>query len=143
MSGVSNESSGQLPVQPNPELVVPDAANNVAKKEGDPFAHEQANAVAEKAHMVSQVPAMPLPPMILPGTQMPTHTAQQTDVTITSPSASSGIIDDSDLIEKEWVNKAKRIVEANREDPFKQSEELTGVKADYMKKRYDKNIKLK
>jgi histone deacetylase complex regulatory component SIN3 len=51
--------------------------------------------------------------------------------------------DDGDLIEKEWVNKAKQIVERTREDPYKQSEELTIFKADYMKQRYNKTIKLK
>ena len=50
--------------------------------------------------------------------------------------------DDSDLIEKEWVNKAKQIVERTRDDPHKQTEELTLVKVDYMKKRYNKTIKL-
>ncbi len=50
--------------------------------------------------------------------------------------------DDGDLIEKEWVNKAKRIIEANREDPRSQSTELTLVKSDYLKQRYNKTIKL-
>ena len=50
--------------------------------------------------------------------------------------------DDSDLIEKEWVNKAKQIVEHNRDDPYKQSENLTVFKADYIKKRYGKTIKV-
>ncbi len=50
--------------------------------------------------------------------------------------------DDSDLIEKEWVNKAKQIVERTRSDPHKQSEELTLFKADYLKKRYGKTIKV-
>ena len=49
---------------------------------------------------------------------------------------------DSDLIEKEWVDKAKQIVERTRDDPYKQSEELTVFKADYMKKRYGKTIKV-
>ena len=50
--------------------------------------------------------------------------------------------DDGDLIEKEWVEKAKQIVEKNRDDPYKQSEELNVFKADYMKKRYNKDIKV-
>ena len=50
--------------------------------------------------------------------------------------------DDGDLIEKEWVNKAKKIVESFREDPHRQSKELTLFKADYMQKRYNKTIKL-
>lgn len=50
---------------------------------------------------------------------------------------------DKDLIEKEWVNRAKAIVARTHSDPYKQSEELTLIKADYLKKRYNKVIKLK
>jgi hypothetical protein len=47
------------------------------------------------------------------------------------------------MIEKEWVERAKQVVERTRNDPYRQSEELTAVKADYLKKRYNKTIKLK
>lgn len=50
--------------------------------------------------------------------------------------------DDSDLIEKEWVEKAKDIVNRTRHDPYIQNKEINRVKADYLKKRYDKDIKL-
>lgn len=50
--------------------------------------------------------------------------------------------DDNDNIEKEWVNKAKKIVEGSRDDPHRQSKELTLFKADYIQKRYNKTIKL-
>jgi hypothetical protein len=49
---------------------------------------------------------------------------------------------DTDLIEKEWVEKAKQIVESTSENPFVQQQELSKMKADYMKKRYNKDIKL-
>ena len=49
---------------------------------------------------------------------------------------------DVDVIEKEWVQKAKEIVGQTREDPHKQSVELTKFKHDYMKKRYGKEMKL-
>lgn len=52
------------------------------------------------------------------------------------------IADDTDLIEKEWVYKAKEIVGRTRNDPYKQNEALHQLKADYMKKRYNKSIKL-
>ncbi len=48
---------------------------------------------------------------------------------------------DSDLIEKEWVNKAKQIVEHTKDDPYEQQRVIGKFKADYMKKRYDKDIK--
>lgn len=49
---------------------------------------------------------------------------------------------DTDLIEKEWVEKAKQIVNQLSDDPYKQQQELSKLKATYMKKRYDKDIKL-
>jgi len=62
-----------------------------------------------------------------------------------SDDASSSIgptnADDADVIEKEWVQKAKEIVAKTREDPHQQSVELTGFKREYMKKRYGKDIK--
>jgi hypothetical protein len=50
---------------------------------------------------------------------------------------------DSDLIEKEWVLKAKQIVEHTLEDPFSQQEQLSKMKADYVKKRYNKDLGVK
>ena len=52
------------------------------------------------------------------------------------------IADDIDLIEKEWVNKAKQIVEDTKHDPYNQNKEIVRLRADYMKKRYNKDIKL-
>ncbi len=52
------------------------------------------------------------------------------------------IADDIDVIEKEWVQKAKKIVDETREDPKRQKDMLSEFKADYMKKRYNKDIKI-
>ena len=56
-------------------------------------------------------------------------------------SNSSMIADDADLIEKEWVAKAKQIIDQTKTDPRVQSTELSKVKAEYVKKRYNKEIK--
>jgi hypothetical protein len=50
--------------------------------------------------------------------------------------------EDSDLIEKEWVQKAKAIVDQTRNDPYIQNREISKVKATYIKKRYNKDIKV-
>jgi len=52
------------------------------------------------------------------------------------------VADDLDLIEPEWVDKAKEIVERTKDNPFAQSNEMNKVKADYLKKRYNKELKL-
>ena len=51
------------------------------------------------------------------------------------------LADDGDLIEKEWVLKVKQIVRATSNDPYEQNVQLTALKAEYMQKRYGKQIK--
>ncbi len=52
------------------------------------------------------------------------------------------IADDVDLIEKEWVNKTKEIVQETKDDPYRQNKKIVHLRADYMKKRYNKDIKI-
>lgn len=49
--------------------------------------------------------------------------------------------DDADVIEKEWVVKAKTIVNNTRSNPNQQSNELSKFKAEYIKKRFNKEVK--
>lgn len=58
-------------------------------------------------------------------------------VEIALPTAAS----DTDLIEKEWVEKAKQIVDHTRDDPHEQQRALAQMKAEYMKKRYNRDTK--
>lgn len=53
------------------------------------------------------------------------------------------IADDVDLIEKEWVDKAKQLVDQTKTDPRQQNIELSKMKADYIKKRFNKQLKVK
>ncbi|MEI7632057.1 MAG: hypothetical protein WCJ60_01895 [bacterium] len=67
------------------------------------------------------------------------NTASAVDPAVTHSSDISAA--DVDLIEKEWVQKAKAIVEHTIGDPFTQNKEINKIKADYIKKRYNKDIK--
>lgn len=60
-----------------------------------------------------------------------------------SSGSSPQIADDVDLIEKEWVERAKRIVEQTKNDPHQQSEELHATKDDYQLKRFNRDTNLK
>jgi hypothetical protein len=140
MNPVSNETAGSQPSVPEQ---LPNA--NAAGEAGPagPASAERASSPAEKASAAGQAaPSSVLPPITLPLPPPTPQTPLQNDNSTTVQVSPSAIADDGDLIEKEWVHKAKQIVEANRDDPYRQSEELTVFKADYMKKRYDKNIKL-
>lgn len=48
---------------------------------------------------------------------------------------------DDDLIEKEWVDKAKQIINSTREDPARREKEVSRLQADYLKKRYGKELR--
>lgn len=87
--------------------------------------------------LVAAMPTMTLP-TLPPVIEVPNIN----DVSTTTLAVVPATADDGDLIEKEWVNKAKKIVNSTRDDPYAQSRELTLFKADYLQKRYNKIIKL-
>lgn len=101
-------------------------------------------AAPETQHGPAQPPLAPIqasapvaPVGILPTQPVPS-------VGSSNPQAGMGhlIADDADLIEKEWVIKAKAIVAQTKDDPHQQNQEMTKVKADYLKKRYNKDLKV-
>ena len=81
-----------------------------------------------------------VPPMIAPAPQPPLP--QATGAPASAHPSAPAVADDLDLIEKEWVEKAKSIVANTRNDPYAQNQELNKFKADYMRKRYNKDIKI-
>ena len=137
MNPQSHETGLNLPPPIAPEqMPAPNAQE--APKEG--IENGVQSMEASPAAQQPAVPAMTMSPLPV-APPMPQPAAQSDDFSTTNSDATASI-DDNDLIEKEWVNKAKAIVERTRDDPHKQSEELSGVKAEYMKKRYDKNVKV-
>jgi hypothetical protein len=47
---------------------------------------------------------------------------------------------DEDLIEKEWVDKAKKIILETKDDPYAREAAVTRLQADYLRKRYGKEL---
>ncbi len=123
---------------PAPVEQLPNSANsgNTTKSNELGPAAPESTGTAMPA-MPTSIP-LPMPPT-LPASLRPTSMVSSIG-TQGNPALAS---DDSDLIEKEWVNKAKQIVEQTKDNPYQQSEELTVFKADYMKKRYNRAIRLK
>lgn len=103
---------------------------------------EVAVSAPEQAPQIARA-ALPLatPPIPMPDPAAATAASARGDDSNTTPVGALSGVDDSDLIEKEWVNKAKAIVERTKDDPYQQTEELTVVRADYMQQHYGKTIK--
>ncbi len=68
--------------------------------------------------------------------QAPTDTAVPQSAT---PLAAA----DEDLIEKEWVDKAKEIIQQTKDDPHARTAKVNELQRDYLQKRYGKVIDAK
>src|SRR5438445_10698879 len=91
---------------------------------------EQAIAGAERAPIVVSAPPLSIPAATT--IPLPVATPLTTPSTNASAVTASATLpaDDGDVIEKEWVARAKQIVERTRDDPDRQSEDLTLFKSD-------------
>jgi len=110
--------------------------------EAAPAQPEAAPQPTQTAPMSGAGAAPAMPSIPLPVNQGSAQQITTNDVSNTTAGMTPAVADDNDLIEKEWVNKAKQIVASTRDDPYQQSKELTVFKADYMQKRYNKTLKL-
>lgn len=93
---------------------------------------EQASEQAARAAEATPVLPPPIAPVASP---------------VVDDTASAPVIDDTpvlanddDLIEKEWVDRAKKIIVETKDDPYRREQEVAKLQADYLKKRYGKEL---
>lgn len=78
------------------------------------------------------MPALPVP--VLP--QPAAAGSQQVADDASTPSVAG----DDDLIEKEWVDKAKKIIADTQDDPYRREKEISRLQIEYIRKRYGREI---
>jgi hypothetical protein len=79
--------------------------------------------------------AMPiLPPVVGSPSSVPI------DDTVSLVTDAPLVANDDDLIEKEWVDKAKKIIAQTKDDPYRREHEVGKLQADYLRKRYGKEL---
>lgn len=61
---------------------------------------------------------------------------------VTTSTNTPMIAGDEDLIEREWVDRAKKIISDTKEDPYMRDEEVSKLQVEYIKKRYGRSISL-
>lgn len=132
------------PQLPTPREVAPDVPSTGELSQ---------EAFSVGADVISSSPEQQLQPTPTPTAQTiqqapPTPDPGVTQATLdnTQPQLTSGqsgpaIADDVDVIEKEWVDKAKKIVSTTKDDPYNQEKQVSQLQADYLMKRYGKKIK--
>lgn len=113
---------------------------NLPRVESQPVISQERQGFEQQAQSTAggdpawQAPQTPVAVTPTP-TQAPTaHTATSADTPLAAK--------DDDLIEQEWVQKAKKIVAATKDDPYRQEQEVSKLQADYLQKRYGKEVKL-
>lgn len=101
--------------------------------------HQPPTVELQKSPQLSGQPLAPVvpQPVVSNTTLQPMQQSQDPAPQTSSPA----IADDVDVIEKEWVDKAKKIVSSTKTDPHKQEKQVSQLQADYLMKRYGKQIK--
>jgi hypothetical protein len=95
----------------------------------------------EAAPVPAAAPPVTVPNMPAMGT-VPQPVAPAAPVAVPVGTPAQATDDDTDALDEEWINKAKAIVEQTKHDPRLESHELSKVKADYLRIRYNKQIKV-
>jgi len=118
---------------PQPEVLSQSASFEAAPEK---LAQQEAQPTSPSQGM----PMLPAPTVQAPKPTVaplapPIHPLMPSDG---NPSTAS----DEEVIEKEWVDKAKKIITQTKDDPYKQEKEVSKLQADYLKKRYGKEIKV-
>jgi hypothetical protein len=93
----------------------------------------------EQVGKQAKQPALPSVPDDIPAVDQPVIAAPPQD--ISSHSAATPTITDSDNIGHEWVDTVKSIASQTKDDPYTQKIRMSKVKAEYIEKRFNKQIK--
>lgn len=96
--------------------------------------HEQLEQRAEAAPAMA-APVLP-PPVAAPAPPVPV----QDDTSVAQQDTVPLVANDDDLIEREWVKKAKEIIVETKDDPYRREQEVGKLQVDYLRKRYGKEL---
>lgn len=109
----------KAPVESSPEVGIEKSAER----------YEQRSEASATMADVSFTTILPLPV---------TGVTNNTDDTVLT--GNPLIAGDDDLIEKEWVDKAKKIVAETKDNPYKRDQDVNKLQVDYIKKRFGREL---
>lgn len=125
----SAQSPEHLPTpEQTPEFPLP------STERGETTAPERASEQSAQAQAAMAAQATPI--------SLPTPVVPQADGSQSTSSTDDlpAVAADDDLIEKEWVDKAKQIISQTEGDPAQREKEVGRLQADYLKKRYGRDV---
>jgi len=94
---------------------------------------------AERKEQVSEMQAV-ASDLSFQNSSVPTPVLTDSPLDTTSVQGAPLIASDDDLIEKEWVDKAKKIVAETQNDPYSREDKVGKLRVDYIKKRWGRDL---
>lgn len=130
-------SGGPNPEQaPQPEPASPEAEPSVAPEQAPrPEREPQPQPSGDRGISLPPVQVSPPAPAADAAAVTPAVDPAAADDT-------PAVADDVDVIEKEWVNRAKKVIEQTKNDPHAQEEGFERLQVEYQQKRYGRDIKM-
>lgn len=123
----------ELPRPQGPSEMLPPIPGAVEYQPGVVEVYGEGRPVAPATTPIVPVAAAaPQPPIVSTAPSAPAPAA----IVATAPA----IAGDDDLIEKEWVDKLKKIITLTAGDPYERTRVIAQLQADYLKKRYNKTL---
>ena len=131
-ANMSPNNPNIVPTMPNIAPSVPELAP-LLSPEQSPSPETQVGS-GQSGGVQIAAPAVPAPqPVVVPSTIV---TSDDSATAATNPATAA----DEDLIEKEWVTKAKTVISKTKDDPYTQAQQIAELMRDYVKKRYGKEV---
>lgn len=130
-----NREGGQFSLELPPQ---PESHEGEEKRQEQ--GQEAVPAPQERVGKTPPPPPLPAIPDDIPAVDTPVLTAPVTEDAQVQHVA-DGSAKDTDRIEPAWVNKAKEIIAKTHDDPYLQKDQMSKVKAEYISKRFGKQIK--
>lgn len=125
-----------LPMPPKlgPEQVIGEVPSLPPLETGLEAHQERSEQVAETRAIANDMAA----PSTATAVVTPVAPTQAPMDNTSAASSTPLVAADEDVIEKEWVDKAKDIVSKTKDDPHARSEQVDGLRKDYQQKRFGK-----
>ncbi|HEY8886367.1 MAG TPA: hypothetical protein VIM31_02590 [Candidatus Microsaccharimonas sp.] len=115
----TTQNGERIPVLPTPEGGLDTGLERVEQT-------AEASAAAANAAYQGAPVLPPLPAPVVPA--------------VLATDDSPAVAGDEDVIEKEWVDKAKKIILETKDDPYGRTERVNELQKDYLRKRYSKEL---
>lgn len=111
----------RIPVLPTPETGIETGAERFEQ-----------TAEASAAAADTAISGIPIMPPVIPAPLPPPPVVPIDDNPLVAA--------DEDVIEKEWVDKAKKIILETKDDPYGRTTRVNELQQDYIRKRYNKEL---